>query len=240
MRPITPYPFSPPVHAREGSLIIIPREGDQLVRFYTELPGTAAAADLRLEDLQARVRLILRPYEFEVAGTAWWSAYAVGQRCAERFAEAQRVFLTGDAGHTHSPKAGQGMNVSLQDGYNLGWKLAAVLRGRAAPALLGTYVAEREKTAPRPHRLRPPLHQPLLDGLPSRARRHARRLPRLLHQGRPLHRRPGLPVRGLANRFLGRGPSAGRGRACRHAVPQRAGRALLRRESDGFGQRAAC
>lgn len=142
-----PCPLSPPVHAREGSLIIIPREGDQLVRFYTELPGTAAAADLRLEDLQERVRLILRPYAFAVAGTAWWSAYAVGQRCAERFTQSGRVFLTGDACHTHSPKAGQGMNVSLQDGYNLGWKLAAVLRGRAAPALLDTYVGEREKTA---------------------------------------------------------------------------------------------
>lgn len=135
------------VHAREGSLIFIPREGDALVRFYTELPGTATAADLRLEDLHERARLILRPYELEIAETAWWSAYSVGQRCANRFTQDDRVFLTGDACHTHSPKAGQGMNVSLQDGYNLGWKLAAVLRGWAAPALLRTYVTERQKTA---------------------------------------------------------------------------------------------
>ena len=45
-----------------------------------------------------------------------------------------RVFIAGDACHTHSPKAGQGMNVSMQDAFNLGWKLAAVLRGRCAPA----------------------------------------------------------------------------------------------------------
>ena len=44
-----------------------------------------------------------------------------------------RVFIAGDACHTHSPKAGQGMNVSMQDGFNLGWKLASVLRKRCAP-----------------------------------------------------------------------------------------------------------
>jgi phenol 2-monooxygenase len=57
------------------------------------------------------------------------------------------VFITGDACHTHSPKAGQGMNVSIQDSFNLGWKLAAVLRGRAAPELLRTYSAERQAVA---------------------------------------------------------------------------------------------
>jgi len=57
------------------------------------------------------------------------------------------VFIAGDACHTHSPKAGQGMNVSMQDGFNLGWKLAAVLRGRAAPNLLHSYSAERQAVA---------------------------------------------------------------------------------------------
>ena len=58
-----------------------------------------------------------------------------------------RVFIAGDACHTHSPKAGQGMNVSMQDGFNLGWKLAAVLRGIAAPELLRTYSDERRAVA---------------------------------------------------------------------------------------------
>ena len=53
------------------------------------------------------------------------------------------MFIAGDACHTHSPKAGQGMNVSMRDAYNLGWKLAAVLRGRARPELLHTYSRER-------------------------------------------------------------------------------------------------
>ena len=58
-----------------------------------------------------------------------------------------RVFIAGDACHTHSPKAGQGMNVSMQDAFNLGWKLASVLRGRCAPRLLHTYSAERQAIA---------------------------------------------------------------------------------------------
>jgi phenol 2-monooxygenase len=57
------------------------------------------------------------------------------------------VFIAGDACHTHSPKAGQGMNVSMQDGFNLGWKLASVLRQRCAPSLLHSYSAERQAIA---------------------------------------------------------------------------------------------
>ena len=57
------------------------------------------------------------------------------------------MFIAGDACHTHSPKAGQGMNVSMQDGFNLGWKLASVLRKRCAPHLLHSYSAERQAIA---------------------------------------------------------------------------------------------
>ena len=57
------------------------------------------------------------------------------------------MFLTGDACHTHSAKAGQGMNVSMQDGFNLGWKLGAVLTGRSPQELLSTYGAERHPVA---------------------------------------------------------------------------------------------
>jgi phenol 2-monooxygenase (NADPH) len=134
-----------------GTLMIIPREGDSLVRFYIEIEGGGAAPEaLTLVDLHASAARIFRPYTMEIAETAWWSVYAIGQRRADRFSTPDgRVLLTGDACHTHSPKAGQGMNVSLQDGYNVGWKLGAALRGRAADpaALLATYVAEREKTA---------------------------------------------------------------------------------------------
>jgi hypothetical protein len=57
------------------------------------------------------------------------------------------AFIAGDACHTHSPKAGQGMNVSMQDAFNLGWKLGAVLRGQSPPSLLHSYSAERQAVA---------------------------------------------------------------------------------------------
>jgi phenol 2-monooxygenase len=135
------------INSAVGSLLIIPREGDSLVRFYIELPPGTKVADVTRESLHSRAKMIFQPYTMEIAETAWWSAYAIGQRHADRFAVANRVFLTGDACHTHSPKAGQGMNVSLQDGYNIGWKLGAVLTGRASKDLVDTYVVERAETA---------------------------------------------------------------------------------------------
>jgi phenol 2-monooxygenase/3-hydroxybenzoate 4-monooxygenase len=86
----------------------------------------------------------------------WWSVYEIGQRICDKYddvpadgigSQLPRVFIAGDACHTHSPKAGQGMNFSMQDAFNLGWKLAAVLRGQCAPGLLHTYSAERQVVA---------------------------------------------------------------------------------------------
>ena len=130
-----------------GSIVSIPREGGSMARFYIELPPGTMAKDVKLEDLQSATRQIFRPYQIEFAGTSWWSAYSIGQRLADHFSKANRVFLTGDACHTHSPKAGQGMNVSLQDGYNIGWKLASILKGQTSQELLKTYNIEREKVA---------------------------------------------------------------------------------------------
>jgi phenol 2-monooxygenase (NADPH) len=130
-----------------GNLLIIPREGGSMVRFYIELPRGTVARTVTLEDIQTAARNIFSQYSLDFADTFWWSAYSIGQRLADHFAKDNRIFLTGDACHTHSPKAGQGMNLSLQDGYNIGWKLAMVLRGQAGPELLKTYNLEREKTA---------------------------------------------------------------------------------------------
>ena len=136
------------LHAASGNILVIPREGDSLVRFYIELPAGTKVSDVDLPFLHQKAHLAFRPYRMDIAETVWWSAYSIGQRQADHFTdENRRVFLTGDACHTHSPKAGQGMNVSLQDGYNIGWKLGYILRGMAAPDLLETYVAERQKTA---------------------------------------------------------------------------------------------
>jgi 2-polyprenyl-6-methoxyphenol hydroxylase-like FAD-dependent oxidoreductase len=147
--------------ANEGSLLIIPREGGYLVRLYVELDKLNANErisnlNITTDHLVAAARRILRPYALEVKEIAWWSVYEIGQRLCDKFddvpkeqAEARvpRVFIAGDACHTHSPKAGQGMNVSMQDGFNLGWKLASVLHGQSSPAILRTYSDERQAIA---------------------------------------------------------------------------------------------
>jgi 2-polyprenyl-6-methoxyphenol hydroxylase-like FAD-dependent oxidoreductase len=75
----------------------------------------------------------------------WASAYTMNARLADRYRDGQ-VFLAGDAAHTHPPTGGQGLNTSVQDAYNLGWKLASVLNG-APDALLDSYEAERRPIA---------------------------------------------------------------------------------------------
>jgi phenol 2-monooxygenase len=145
--------------ARDGSIIIIPREGAYLFRLYIEMNKLDVGErvtnrNITPDDLIAAARRILNPYTLDVKEIPWWSVYEIGQRLCDRFDDAGTVdaqlpcvFIAGDACHTHSPKAGQGMNVSMQDGFNLGWKLAAVLRKRAAPSLLRSYSAERQAVA---------------------------------------------------------------------------------------------
>jgi phenol 2-monooxygenase len=147
--------------AGEGSILIIPREGGYLIRIYVEMDKLSenervANRKIGVEHLIAAAQRILRPYTLEIREVAWWSVYEIGQRLCDKFddvpaEEVERrlpcVFIAGDACHTHSPKAGQGMNVSMQDSFNLGWKLAAVLQGRSAPDLLHSYSAERQAVA---------------------------------------------------------------------------------------------
>ncbi|WP_187968836.1 FAD-binding monooxygenase [Aquibium microcysteis] len=147
--------------AGEGNIVLIPREGGYLVRLYIELDKLGATErvahrNVTLDQLIAAAQRILRPYVLDVKETVWWSVYEIGQRLTDRFDDVPaeeiatrtpRVFIAGDACHTHSPKAGQGMNVSMGDGFNLGWKLVSVLLGRAGPELLHSYSAERQAVA---------------------------------------------------------------------------------------------
>ena len=147
--------------ANDGSMIIIPREGGYLVRMYIEMDKLDAGErvshrNITSDDLIAAARRILRPHTLDVKEVPWWSVYEIGQRLCDKFDDVPeedvaqrlpRVFIAGDACHTHSPKAGQGMNVSMQDGFNLGWKLASVLRQRCSPHLLHSYSAERQAVA---------------------------------------------------------------------------------------------
>jgi 2-polyprenyl-6-methoxyphenol hydroxylase-like FAD-dependent oxidoreductase len=162
---VTDFPdirFKAVVHsANEGNLLVIPREGGYLFRLYIELDelGTeerVASRKITVEQLIAAGQRILAPYSLEVKEVAWWSVYEIGQRLCDKFDDvpeedvdhrAPRVFIAGDACHTHSPKAGQGMNVSMRDAFNLGWKLSAVLRGQSRPEILHTYSSERRSLA---------------------------------------------------------------------------------------------
>jgi len=144
-----------------GSILLIPREGGHLFRMYVDL-GEVAADDrgavrkTTIEQIIAKANAIIHPYTLDVRNVAWHSVYEVGHRLTDRFDDVlpeelgtrtPRVFITGDACHTHSAKAGQGMNVSMQDGFNIGWKLGHVLEGRSPESLLSTYSAERQVVA---------------------------------------------------------------------------------------------
>jgi phenol 2-monooxygenase (NADPH) len=147
--------------ANQGNLLIIPREGSYLVRLYIELDAVhdremLDSRSVTPEKLAAVANRVLHPYTLEVKHVGWWSVYEIGQRLCDKFDDVPaaetatrlpHVFIAGDACHTHSAKAGQGMNVSMADAWNLGWKLAAVLRGTARPELLHTYSEERQAIA---------------------------------------------------------------------------------------------
>ena len=148
--------------ADEGNILLIPREGGYMVRLYVDLgeidPNNREAFRDKhtQESVIATAQRVLHPYKLDVKRVVWFAVYQVGQRVTDRFDDVPaeqvasrlpRVFIAGDACHTHSAKAGQGMNVSMQDTFNLGWKLAAVLDGRARPELLRTYSAERHAIA---------------------------------------------------------------------------------------------
>ncbi|MGN6753033.1 MAG: FAD-binding monooxygenase [Intrasporangium sp.] len=148
------------IQSEHGSILHIPREGGYLFRMYVDLgevsPEDAGAVRRTTVDTAiAKANEILHPYTLDVRSVAWYSVYEVGHRLTDKFddvpegceGQVPRVFIAGDACHTHSAKAGQGMNVSMQDGFNLGWKLGAVLEGRSPESLLATYSAERQKIA---------------------------------------------------------------------------------------------
>lgn len=144
-----------------GSILLIPREGGYLFRMYVDLgvvpeDDSGAVRSTTIEQIIARANEIVHPYTLDVKEVAWHSVYEVGHRLTDRFDDVPaalageripRVFIAGDACHTHSAKAGQGMNVSMQDGWNIAWKLGHVLEGRAPASLLRSYAEERQVIA---------------------------------------------------------------------------------------------
>ncbi|KAI9803403.1 MAG: hypothetical protein M1833_000922 [Piccolia ochrophora] len=139
------------IHSDHGSIMVIPRE-QNLVRLYIQIasstdqdwhPKKSATA----EDVQESAKRILQPYTIDWESIEWYSVYPIGQGIAENYSLDHRIFLGGDACHTHSPKAGQGMNTAFLDAQNLAWKIHLVESGFARRSILASYETERKKIA---------------------------------------------------------------------------------------------
>ncbi|MEU5884730.1 FAD-dependent monooxygenase [Spirillospora sp. NPDC047279] len=126
-----------------GMLLVFPfRDGSCRVVLYDYTRAGAAVDDpVTLDEVRTSIAAIcgrdLGPRDMY-----WSGRYRSESRQVPSYRKG-RVFLAGDAAHTHSPAGAQGLNAGVQDSFNLGWKLAAVLRGRAPDALLDSYDAER-------------------------------------------------------------------------------------------------
>ena len=126
------------------TLTLCPLCGTDLFQLYAPIP-MEGDPDLSAPGLTAMISQRTGRQDIIVREVSWCSAYSMNARLADRF-QVGRVFLAGDAAHIHPPTGGQGLNTSVQDAYNLGWKLAAVLNG-APEKLLGTYEEERRPVA---------------------------------------------------------------------------------------------
>ncbi|KAH9945759.1 hypothetical protein B0H21DRAFT_822837 [Amylocystis lapponica] len=110
--------------------------------------GRVDKSKMGAEQLMEVAQKSMHPYKISTSHEIhWWTLYIIAQRVAAKYSVHDRVFIAGDACHTHSPSAGQGMNASMNDTHNLAWKLAYVLRGWSSMLLLQTYESERRKYA---------------------------------------------------------------------------------------------
>lgn len=128
----------------ERQLSLCPLAGTDLFQIQAPV-ALEGDVDLCATGLAAMVAERTGRDDMRVHSVSWASAYAMNARLADRYRDG-RVFLVGDAAHVHPPTGGQGLNTSVQDAYNLGWKLAAVCAG-ASDELLDSYEEERRPVA---------------------------------------------------------------------------------------------
>ena len=120
--------------------------GDEVYSVVVPCAGVSERAEPpTIEDFRQELRAIAGT-DFGVHSPRWLSRFGDATRLAERY-RVGRVLLAGDAAHIHPPIGGQGLNLGVQDAVNLGWKLAAQVRGWAPETLLDTYHAERRPVA---------------------------------------------------------------------------------------------
>ncbi|MBN8949592.1 MULTISPECIES: FAD-dependent oxidoreductase [unclassified Rhizobium] len=125
-------------------IMFCPLAGTEMFQIQGPIP-LDGNIDLSAEGLEAMVAERTGRQDIHIQSVSWSSAYSMNARLADRY-RVGRVFLVGDAAHIHPPTGGQGLNTSVQDAYNLGWKLAAVANG-AGDTLLDSYEEERRPVA---------------------------------------------------------------------------------------------
>jgi 2-polyprenyl-6-methoxyphenol hydroxylase-like FAD-dependent oxidoreductase len=128
---------------RHNLLVFFTMDGERRYRIVGTFPEEFAKdeGDVLYEEIEEQIRKDAE-IDFDITKVHWFSTYNVHTRHVDEFSVG-RCFLAGDAAHIHSPAGAQGMNTGIQDGYNLAWKLAWVLKGNARPELLDTYNEER-------------------------------------------------------------------------------------------------
>jgi 2-polyprenyl-6-methoxyphenol hydroxylase-like FAD-dependent oxidoreductase len=133
--------------SKDTFVVFFPLKGEKRYRIVGVFPEEFAKeeGDVLYEEIEERIKEEAK-LELDIHDVEWFSTYKVHTRHVSKFS-AGRCFLAGDAAHIHSPAGAQGMNTGIQDGYNLAWKLALVLKGKSHERLLKTYNEERLENA---------------------------------------------------------------------------------------------
>lgn len=133
--------------AKDSFVVFFPLKGEKRYRIVGVFPEEFAKeeGDILYEEIEQRIKQEAK-IELDIHDVEWFSTYKVHTRHVSEFS-AGRCFLAGDSAHIHSPAGAQGMNTGIQDSYNLAWKMALVLKGKADDRLLATYNEERLENA---------------------------------------------------------------------------------------------
>jgi 2-polyprenyl-6-methoxyphenol hydroxylase-like FAD-dependent oxidoreductase len=133
--------------SKDSLLAFFPLKGEQRYRIVGSFPEEFAKheGEVLYEEIEQQIKKDAQ-LDLDIHHVAWFSTYKVHTRHVNKFSEGQ-CFLAGDSAHIHTPAGGQGMNTGIQDGYNLAWKIALVLRGKAQEKLLESYNEERLENA---------------------------------------------------------------------------------------------
>jgi len=135
--------------SKDSFVVFFPLMGEKRYRIVGVIPEEFSKdeSEISYEEIEMRIKSETR-LDLDIHNVEWFSTYKVHTRHVNKF-QAGRGFLAGDSAHVHTPAGAQGMNTGIQDGYNLAWKMALVIRGKADEELLATYNEERLENAKR-------------------------------------------------------------------------------------------